>query len=183
METPKLFWEQCPAGLWPQLLAGPSSEPYAQPCSLWASLRSTQLGGPRLGGANLDPGKLSEEHCAPADWQLGGRRGWAMWPGHKQAGRTSHSLGCAAGPQCFTHPGAPGWRPARFSQGGVVVSWSPQASGGVCMEGVCEDSMPSRSGKVQGMWGTRLVTSSSTTPLPPPPPPSALTCRRGNSKR
>lgn len=51
-----------------------------------------------------------------------------------------------------------------------MVSWSPQASGGACREGDCEESRPLRPGKVQGMWGTRLVTSSRTTPLPPPPP-------------
>lgn len=72
METPKLFREQCPAGLWPQLLAGPSSKPYAQPCSLWATLRSTPLGGPQLGGANLDPGKLSEEHQQTGSRVAGG---------------------------------------------------------------------------------------------------------------
>lgn len=180
METPKLFWEQCPAGLWPQL-----------PPGCWTLLGAfgpapRTLGQPRVYPVRPLAGRSCpglREALPQADWQLCGRRGWATWPGHRQVEEVSHGLWCTA-----CHSTLPTlvllprdhWAWGRWCCHGFLVP---------ALSGACEEGSVRRAGS-QGLgsswgWGTQLdmVTYSRTVPFSTTGPGSALTCWRGNSKR
>lgn len=166
METPKLFREQCPAGLWPLLpcshqAAGPSSRT-GPAFSLWDSLSST-LAGSWLGGA--DPGL--RDTLPQADWQLGGGRGQATWPEQRQVGEVSLWPGSSTSSTWCSWLGT-----TRSGEDGVaMVFCSQQALAGAYREG------SGRRAGTQGLrrpwgWGTQLdiVTSSGTSLSPNPGP-------------
>lgn len=155
--------------------AGPSSKPTPSPAHSGPA-SGAPCREPWLEGANLDPGKLWEQ-SEQADWQLGGGRGWAMPPGHRQVGEVSqlgmHALSSVLYQSwCSWLETIQVWERWLVSPG---FRWSLQGW-------VCEESRHSRSAKVLGMWGTSsLVTSFRT--IPPAPHPPALLCSALQERR
>lgn len=132
METPKLFREQCPAGLWPRLpcshqAARPSSETYAQsaPSGAVSAAPWWGLGWEEL---TLDEGSSPSGRLAAGWWE-----GLATWPGQKRIGEVSPGL---AWEQALHQPGALGWgSPGAGEDGVTMVLCFQQALAGVHKEG------------------------------------------------
>ena len=69
------------------------------PPSLWPSpTHSEAASGIPRGVLGWEELTWPREALPQADWQQGGRRGWATWPGPRQAREVSHGLGWAACP-------------------------------------------------------------------------------------
>lgn len=92
------------------------------PPSLWPSpTHSEAASGIPHGALGWEELTWPREALLQTDWQPGGRRGWATWPGYRQAGEASHGLACTACPS--TSPAL------------VLLAEDHQAWGGWCCHG------------------------------------------------